>query len=145
MLRGEIQNELQSNISRGSQTSRSYQYIEQVFRVPLWYIETLDANDPAEHQLWNRYVASSPEAALEVLQTHGTDKAIVHVLVPGYLIDQDDPALTRCHALWRCHSKNDKDHEVLSFVTDRGEFVDPQDGAELNELEKIKLAWWQRV
>jgi len=142
MLRGELENELVTPHRWAFPHTRNYRYIEQVFKVPLWYIETLsieNAEDPGH--LWNRYVASTPSAAFEAIQAHGSVKAIVHVLLPGYMIQQRDPILTRCRMLWRCCVIDDKTREVISFVTDHGEFVDMQDAVELNELLKIEQIW----
>jgi len=142
MLRGELENELATSRRSTSPHTRNYRYIEQVFKVPLWYIETLsveNSNEPG--QLWNRYIASSPIAALEAIQEHGSLKSIVHVLLPGYMMQQSEPILTRCQQLWRCHVIEDPTHEAISFVTDHGEFVDCQEAVEINELEKIELVW----
>lgn len=142
MLRGELENELPMPRRLTSPHTRNYRYIEQVFKVPLWYIETLsveNSNEPG--QLWNRYIASSPIAALEAIQERGSLKSIVHVLLPGYMMQQSEPILTRCQQLWRCHVIDDPTHEAISFVTDHGEFVDCQEAVELNELEKIELVW----
>lgn len=142
MLRGELQNELEMSSRWTFPHIRNYQYIEQVFKVPLWYIETLESETSKDSGgLWNRYIASSPCAALEALHTHGSTKAIVHVLLPGYLVQQDDPVLTRCRILWECRVIDNQAHRVISFVTDHGEFVDFQDAVELNELEKIEALW----
>lgn len=142
MLRGELENELVTPRRWALPHTLNYRYIEQVFKVPLWYIETLsieNAEDPGH--LWNRYVASTPSAAFEVIQAHGSVKAIVHVLLPGYMTQQRDPILTRCRMLWRCCVIDDKTREVISFVTDHGEFVDIQDAVELNELLRIEQIW----
>lgn len=142
MLRGELQNEIVMPSRWAFPHTRNYQYIEQVFKVPLWYIETLASeNSKDSGELWNRYIASSPSAALEALHAHGSTKAIVYVLLPGYMVQQTDPILTRCRVLWECCVADDQAHRVISFVTDHGEFVDYQDAVELNELEKIELVW----
>lgn len=142
MLRGELQNELAIPHRGTFPHTRNYRYIEQVFKVPLWYIETLSIESAKEPgHLWNRYIASSPSAALDAIQAHGSAKTIVHVLLPGYMVRQNDPILTRCQMLWRCCAIDNHAHEAISFVTDHGEFVDSQDAVELNELEKIELVW----
>ena len=130
MLRGEQQNELEMTSRWAFPHARNYKYIEQVFKVPLWYIETLASDNSKDSEgLWNRYIASSP------------NDAIVHVLLPGYLVQQADPVLTRCRMLWECCVTSNQAHRVISFVTDHGEFVDYQDAVELNELEKIGPVW----
>lgn len=142
MLRGELQNELQVRHQWLFTNARNYRYVEQVFRVSLWYIETLSDEGLTEPGgLWNRYIASSPGAAFEAIQAHGSAKAIVHVLLPGYMAQQNDPILTRCRMLWRCRVIANREHEVISFVTDHGEFVDYQDAVELDELEKVEPLW----
>lgn len=142
MLRGELQNELEMSSCWAFPHIRNYQYIEQVLKVPLWYIETLVSETSKDSGgLWSRYIASSPCAALEALHTHGSTKAIVYVLLPGYLVQQVDPVLTRCRMLWECSVTENQAHRVISFVTDHGEFVDYQDAVELNELEKIAPLW----
>ena len=142
MLRGEQQNELEMTSRWAFPHARNYKYIEQVFKVPLWYIETLASDNSKDSEgLWNRYIASSPNAAIEALHVHGSTKAIVHVLLPGYLVQQADPVLTRCRMLWECCVTSNQAHRVISFVTDHGEFVDYQDAVELNELEKIGPVW----
>lgn len=142
MLRGELQNELEMPSCRAFPHTRNYRYIEQVFKVPLWYIETLSSEDPKETgHLWNRYIASSPWDALEAIQRNGKARAIVHVLLPGYLVQLDHPILTQCRMLWRCCATDNHVHETISFLTDHGEFVDSQDAIELDELQKIELVW----
>ena len=84
MLRGELQNELETPRHWAFPDSRNYQYVEQVFKVPLWYIETLQIDNSKEAEgLWNRYIASSPSAAFEAIEAHGSVNAVVHVLLPG--------------------------------------------------------------
>jgi len=142
MLRGELQNELEMPHRLAFPHARNYRYIEQVFKVPLWYIETSSCeNSKKSRRLWNRYIASSPTDALAALHAHGSKYSIVHVLLPGYLLQQSDPVLTRCRMLWECCVTNDQSHRVISFVTDHGEFVDYQDAVELEELEKIEPLW----
>jgi hypothetical protein len=142
MLRGELQNEIEMPGSWAFPNRRNYQYIEQVFKVPLWYIETLASENSKDSEgLWNRYIASSPSAALEALRAHKSTNVIVHVLLPGYLVQQADPVLTRCRTLWECCVTGNQAHRVILVVTDHGEFVDFQDAVELNELEKIELVW----
>lgn len=142
MLRGELQNELVMPSRWAFPHTRNYRYLEQVFKVPLWYIETLSIKSSKEPgHLWNRYIASSPSAALEAIRTHGSAKAIVHVILPGYMVHQNEPILTRCRILWRCCEIDNQAREAISFVTDHGEFVDCQEAVELNELEKIELVW----
>lgn len=142
MLRGEFQNELVTPSRWSFPHTRNYRFIEQVFKVPLWFIETPACESTEESEsLWNRYIASSPNDALAALHAHGTTKAIVHVLLPGYLVQQADPVLTRCRVLWECCVTDDQAHRVISFVTDHGEFVDYQDSVELSELEKIGPVW----
>jgi len=146
MLRGELENELVMPRRWAFPHTRNYLFIEQVFNVPLWYIETLSSENIEESRhLWSRYIASSPNATLEALQVHGTANAIVHVLLPGYMLRQSEPVLTRCRMLWRCRVSDNKAHEAISFVTDHGEFVDCQDAVELNELEKIELVWGEQL
>lgn len=145
MLRGELQNELELPSRWAFPHTRNYQYVEQVFKVPLWYIETQAIeNSKDSDRLWNRYIASSPYAALEAIHSHGSTKAIVHVLLPGYLVQQADPVLTRCRMLWECCVTKNQAHRVISFVTDHGEFVDYQDAVEFSELEKIHPLWRER-
>ena len=62
----------------------------------------------------------------------------------GYMVQQNDPVFTRCRTLWRCCVIDNKTHEVISFVTDIGEFVDCQDAVEINELHKIEQIWFGR-
>lgn len=145
MLRGELQNELQVRHQWLFPSARNYRYVEQVFKVPLWYIETLsDEGLTGSGGLWNRYIASSPGAAFAAIQAHGSAKVIVHVLLPGYMTQQSDPILTRCRMLWRCRVIENREHEAISFVTDQGEFVDDQDAVELNEIERLELIWQER-
>ena len=145
MLRGELQNELEMPHRWAFPHARNYRYIEQVFKVPLWYIETLSIESSKEPgHLWNRYIASSPSTALEAIQAHGSAKAMVHVLLPGYMAQQNDPILTRCRFLWRCRAIDSQEREAISFVTDHGEFVDHQDAIELNELERFELIWQEQ-
>lgn len=145
MLRGEVQGELALSHRWDAPHIRNYRYVEQVFKVPLWYIETLSSAHPTDSSaLWNRYVASSPSAALELINLYGSTQAIVHILLPGYLADSDELILTRCRMLWRCCVKNQGTREVISFVTDHGEFVDFQDAIELSELNKVELVWQQK-
>ena len=119
MLRGELQNELETPRSWAFTSSRNYRYVEQVFKVPLWYIETLQIENSEEPEgLWNRYIASSPGAAFEALEAHGSANAVVHVLLPGYMLQQNDPIFTRCRMLWRCRVIADQAHEAILFVTD---------------------------
>lgn len=142
MLRGYPQNELPTSINHALSDTRNYKYVEQIFKVPLWYIEALSADSSKEPgRLWNRYIASSPSAALEVIRNHGSAEAIIHVVLPGYMAEQNNPILTRCRTLWRCCVIDDREHIVISFITDHGEFVDFQDAVELNDLERIELAW----
>lgn len=142
MLRGELQNELVMPRRWAFPNVRNYRFVEQVFNVPLWYIETLSSENREESaHLWSRYIASSPDATLEALQVHGAANAIVHVLLPGYMVRQTEPVLTRCRMLWRCCVSDNKAHEAISFVTDHGEFVDWQDAVELSELKRIELVW----
>ena len=145
MLRGELQNELETPRSWAFPSSRNYRYVEQVFKVPLWYIETLQIENSEEPEgLWNRYIASSPGAAFEALEAHGSANAVAHVLLPGYMLQQNDPIFTRCRMLWRCRVIADQAHEAILFVTDVGEFVDWQDSVELNELERVELIWQEQ-
>jgi len=145
MLRGELQNELVMPRRWASPNVRNYRFIEQVFNVPLWYIETISSeNNEGSAHLWSRYIASSPDATLEALRVHGVTNAIVHVLLPGYMVQQSEPVLTRCRMLWRCCVSDNKAHEAISFITDHGEFVDYQDAVELSELEKIELVWGEQ-
>lgn len=145
MLRGELQNELVMPRRWVLPHTRNYRYIEQVFKVPLWYMETLSIESSKEPgHLWNRYIASCASAALEAIQAHGSAKTIVYVLLPGYMAQQNDPILTRCRMLWRCRVIDNQAREAISFVTDHGEFVDYQDAVELNELEKFELIWQEQ-
>lgn len=145
MLRGELQNELAIPHRGIFPHTRNYRYIEQVFKVPLWYIETPSTESSMESgHLWNRYIASSPGAAVDAIEAHGSAKTIVHVLLPGYMAQQNDPVLTRCRMLWRCRVIDQQEREAISFVTDHGEFVDNQDAVELNELEKFELIWQEQ-
>lgn len=142
MLRGELQNELVTPRRWVFPHTRNYQYVEQVFKVPLWYIETLSIESSTEPgHLWNRYIASSPSAALDAIQSHGSAKSIIHLLLPGYMVHQSHPILTRCRMLWRCCVIDEQAREAISFITDHGEFVDCQDDIDLDELKKIELVW----
>lgn len=142
MLRGELQNELEMSHRWTYPHTRHYRYIEQVFKAPLWYIETASCENPKKSEgLWNRYIASSPTDALAALHAHECNKSVVHVLLPGYLVQQSDPVLTRCRMLWECRLTKNHSHRVISFVTDLGEFVDYQDAVDLNELQKIEPLW----
>ena len=145
MFRSEQAFELTNPVLRAlSPDVRQFHLVEQVFEVPLWSARVLPvrtADAGGDDRFWSRYLATRPDVILGVIAGKQWERAVLHVVLPGYMTKDGTLSLARCSALWEACSHSDEQHFTWLFETDLGSFVDPQYGVELNVSRKLDLRW----
>lgn len=116
-----------------------YHVVQQGVELPLWNASVLPRCAPdvdPGFRLWERYLATTTEMMLRILDDAQPQRARLHVLLPGYMTQDHSLTLTRCLSIWEgravndVHHPQDVHHLVWMFETELGWFVDPLCGVQ---------------